>query len=68
MILKKRNVEIICNVMDWYEPIFCDGGANGYLTWKNCTQEEVKEIEEKTGIKCHLTKYNRLVVPYYVEK
>ena len=69
MITKKRNIELICKAMGWNPPMFCDSGANGYLTWKNSTQEEIDEIKAKTGIVCKLTNNDnsRIVVPYYFE-
>ena len=63
---KKKKIGLICKAMKWASPGFCDGGANGYLTWKHCTQEEVEDIKEKTGIECYLTPSERLVVPYFV--
>ena len=51
MITKKRNIELICKAMGW-KPMFCDSGANGYLTWKHSTPEEIAEIKAKTGIVC----------------
>lgn len=67
MIKRKRNIETICEKMGWRRPMFCDSGANGYLTWKKLTQEDVDEIKVKTGINCTLTHTNRLVVPYYID-
>jgi len=67
MITKKRNIELICKAMGWKPPMFCDSGANGYLTWKHKTPEDIAEIKVKTGINCTLTYTNRLVVPYYID-
>jgi len=69
MITKKRNIELICKAMGWEKPRWCDIGANGYLTWKHKTMQDIAEIKAKTGIVCTLTKThtNRIIVPYYYE-
>ena len=69
MITKKRNIELICKAMGWEKPIWCDIGANGYLTWKHKTMEDIAEIKAKTGIVCKLTnnRNSRVIVPYYYE-
>jgi hypothetical protein len=55
--------------MGWKPPMFCDSGANGYLTWKHKTMEDIAEIKAKTGIVCTLTnnRNSRIIVPYYYE-
>ena len=68
MIKRKRNIETICAKMGWTTPCFCDCGAKGYLTWKDSSQEEVLEIEKKTGVKCSLTIAGRIIVPYFEGK
>ena len=72
---KMNNVRRVIKAMDWNKPTFVDPTSSGYrLKWGGHNflynidpieaQKIIKEIENKTGIKCMLNRGGYLVVPY----
>ena len=69
------NVRTIISVMDWNKPTFMDRtkfgyklkwGGHNFLAYRTLEEAEeiLDEIEDKTGIRCHLNRNGYLIVPY----
>ena len=63
----KKNIEIISKEMNWdTDKLFITKASEGYFTWENKTEDDVREIFNKTKIKCKLSpSQNILIVPEF---
>lgn len=63
----KKNIEIISKEMNWEsDNLFITKASEGYFTWENKTEDDIKNIFDKTGIQCTLSpSSNILIVPEF---